>query len=162
MVPGERWVVNASPLILLGKLRRLDIVEALASSVAIPESVLREVSAGLRKDETGNATLDWASARQVADVPLPVSIANWDLGAGESQVIAHCLVEGQVPVLDDREARACALSHSLPLIGTLGIVLRARKRGLIPAARPLVNQIRAAGSFLDDELVEQALAQVGE
>ncbi len=149
-------------MILLGKLRRLDIVEALASSVAIPESVLREVSAGLRKDETGSATLDWASTHQVADVPLPIAIANWDLGPGESQVIAHCLAGAQVPVLDDREARACALAHSLPLIGTLGIILRAKKQGLIPAARPLTDEIRAAGSFLDDELVEQALAQVGE
>lgn len=161
-MPGERWVVNASPLILLGKLRRLDIIEALASSVAVPESVVREVSAGLRKDETGSRTLAWASARQVADVVLPVSIANWDLGSGESQVIAHCLARAQVPVLDDREARACAVAHSLPLIGTLGIVLRAKKRGLISAARPLADQIRAAGSFLDDELVEQALALVGE
>jgi len=161
-VTGKCWVINASPLILLGKLRRLDIVEALASSVVVPESVLREVSAGLRKDEAGSATLDWASARQVADVPLPVSIASWDLGPGESQVIAHCLAGAQVPVLDDGEARACALAHSLPLIGTLGIILRAKKGGLIPAARPLADQIRAAGSFLDDELVEQALALVGE
>lgn len=159
---GERWVINASPLILLGKLRRLDIVEALASSVAVPESVLREVGAGFWKDEPGSETLDWASARQVADVPLPVSIASWDLGSGESQVIAHCLAGAQVPVLDDGEARACALAHSLAVIGTLGIILRAKKRGLIPAARPLADQIQAAGSFLDDELVEQALAQVGE
>ena len=161
-MPGERWVVNASPLILLGKLRRLDIVEALASSIAVPDSVLREVGAGLSKDETGSATLDWASACHVADVPLPVSITSWDLGAGESQVIAHCLAGAQIPVLDDGEARACALAHSLPVIGTLGVILRARKLGLIPAARPLVDQIRAAGSYLNDELVEQALAQVGE
>ena len=79
-MPSDRWVLNASPLILLGKLRRLDLVEALASSVVVPESVLREVSAGLRKDETGSATLDWASAHQVADVPLPVAIANWIWG----------------------------------------------------------------------------------
>ena len=81
---------------------------------------------------------------------------------GEGRVLNHCLAEARIPVLDDREARACALAHSLPLIGTLGIVLRAKKRGFIPAARPLVDELRAAGSFLDDELVAQALAQVGE
>ncbi|MGH8594095.1 MAG: DUF3368 domain-containing protein [Gammaproteobacteria bacterium] len=48
------------------------------------------------------------------------------------------------------------------MIGTLGIMLRARKHGLVPAARPLVEQLLAAGSFLDEELVQQALAQVGE
>jgi len=68
---------------------------------------LREVGAGLWKDEVGSAMLDRASARQVADVPLPVSIASWDLGSGESQVIVYCLAGAQVAVLDDGEARAC-------------------------------------------------------
>jgi predicted nucleic acid-binding protein len=90
------------------------------------------------------------------------TILAWDLGAGESQVIAHCLEKGRRAVLDDGNARACALSHSIPIIGTLGIVLRAKKQGLIPAARPVIEQVRTAGSFLDDELVEQALAQIGE
>ncbi len=159
---GERWVINASPLILLGKLHRLDLLEALTAGVVVPASVLAEVAAGQGKDATTEATLAWADTRRVLDVSVPVTVANWDLGPGESQVIAHALADALVPVLDDGEARACALSHSLPMIGTLGIVLRARKQGLVPAARPLVEQILAAGSFLDEQLVEQALAQVGE
>lgn len=93
---------------------------------------------------------------------LAASVASWNLGAGETQVITHCLSGASVAVLDDGEARACAQAHTLPLVGTLGIILRARKRNLVPAARPLIEQILTAGSHLNRELVEQALKQVGE
>ncbi len=159
---GKRWVINASPLILLGKIHRLDLLDALASSQAVPRSVIREVEVGADQDAAANQALNWARERMVPDIALPLWVANWDLGAGESQVIAHCLTEPSVAVLDDGEARSCAQSRDIPLIGTLGIVLRARKQGLIPAARPLVEQIAAAGSFLHRSLIESVLAQVGE
>jgi predicted nucleic acid-binding protein len=65
-------------------------------------------------------------------------------------------------VLDDRAARRCAAAHNVPVIGTLGIVLRAKNNRQIESARPLVNELIAAGMFLDDEFVDQALATVGE
>ncbi len=159
---AKRWVVNASPLILLGKIQRLDLLEVFVPGAVVPESVIREIGAGAELDAAAHQAVDWARGRLVADVDLPLWVANWDLGAGESQVIAHSLLEPSVAVLDDGEARSCAQSRNIPLIGTLGIVLRARKQGMIPAARPLVEQLAAAGSFLHRSLIESALAQVGE
>lgn len=159
---SNRWVINASPLILLGKIRRLDLLEILAPALTVPDSVIREIDAGADYDSGASEVLTWARSHAVPDIALPISVANWDLGAGESQVIAHCLSAPSVAVLDDGEARACAQSNSLPLIGTLGVIVRARKQGLIPAARPLVEQIAAAGSFLSPSLIDSALMQVGE
>lgn len=65
-------------------------------------------------------------------------------------------------MLDDGEARACARSHELPLMGTLGVILRSRRLGMVPAARPLIEQLIAEGSFLDKALVERELAKLGE
>jgi len=161
-VSSSRWVINASPLILLGKIRRLDLLESLAPGLVVPQSVIGEVEAGATSDAGAYAALSWARAHAVTDLVLPISVANWDLGAGESQVITNCLAVPSVAVLDDGEARACAQWQALPLIGTLGIILRARKTGLIPVARPLVEEIAAAGSFLSRALIESALAQVGE
>lgn len=101
-------------------------------------------------------------ARTLADRVLAASVAHWDLGAGESQVLSHCLAGDRAAVLDDGEARAYAQSLGIPLIGTIGIILRARKLGLIPAARPLVDRVLAAGSRLSPLLAEGALRQVGE
>lgn len=65
-------------------------------------------------------------------------------------------------VLDDGEARAAAKVHAVPLVATLGVILRARRAGLVPAARPLVEGLLDSGSYLAADLVRQALAKVGE
>jgi predicted nucleic acid-binding protein len=65
-------------------------------------------------------------------------------------------------VLDDLAARRCAKAHNLPAIGSLGVVLRAKARGLLGQARPVVRTLTEAGMFLDDELIDSALKSVGE
>ena len=163
MVSSKPWVVNASPLILLGKLNRLDLLERMAPSLHVPESVIREVSmGGHQRDPATAASVTWADVHRHPDVPVLPTVANWDLGAGESQVISLCLQNSAVAVLDDGDARECARSHELPLIGTLGIILRARRLGLLPVARPLIDQLIAEGSFLDKSLIERELAKLGE
>lgn len=163
MATSKPWVVNASPLILLGKLGRLDLLERLAPALHVPDGVIREVSVGGRQpDPATAASVAWAHTHRQPDVPVLPSVAHWDLGAGESQVISQCIQNSAVAVLDDGEARACARSHELPLIGTLGVILRACRLGLVPAARPLIEQLIAEGSFLDKALVERELAKLCE
>jgi predicted nucleic acid-binding protein len=65
-------------------------------------------------------------------------------------------------VLDDRAARRCAAAHDVQVIGTLGVVLRAKNRGQVESARPLVKKLVAAGMFIGDEFVEAVLAGIGE
>lgn len=158
----DLWIVNASPLILLGKIEQLQLLEALVRRVAVPAAVVKELAAGADRDPEGSSTLAWAQARSVQDIPVPQSIAGWDLGAGESQVLAHCLSGRKRAVLDDAEARAAARVHGVPIIGTVGVILRARRANLIPAARPLIERLQERGAFLSDELVRLALAKVGE
>jgi predicted nucleic acid-binding protein len=50
----------------------------------------------------------------------------------------------------------------VPVIGTLGIVLRAKHAGQIQRARPLVEALIAAGMFLEREFMERVLTSVGE
>ena len=158
----EIWIINASPLILLGKLGRTDFLERLARQVIVPQAVFREIAAGATGDVAMEVALGWAATRVQDDILVPPSISAWDLGAGESQVLSHCLAGGHRAVLDDGEARAAAKVHSVPLVGSLGVILRARKAGLIPAARPLVEQLIESGSYLAADLVRQALHKVGE
>lgn len=158
---GEIWVINASPLILLGKLGRTDLLEKLARQVIVPKAVFGEVLAG-DGGAAMQAALDWAAPRVQDDITVLPRISAWDLGAGESQVLAHCLAGGHRAVLDDGEARAAAKVYSVPLVGTLGVILRARQSGLIPAARPLIEQLIKSGSYLSEDLIRQALLKVGE
>jgi predicted nucleic acid-binding protein len=62
--------------------------------------------------------------------------------------------------MDDAEGRRCARTLGMPLIGTLGIVLRARKAGLIPSAVDVIRELRLWGLFLDERMVQKALREV--
>jgi predicted nucleic acid-binding protein len=65
-------------------------------------------------------------------------------------------------VIDDRDARRCAKALSIPHIGTLGLVLLAKRLGLIAAARPVAERLRLSGMYLSDQVLDDALARVGE
>jgi len=156
-------VVNASPLILLARIDRLDLLTSLTKLLVVPEAVIREIQAGSDRDGTADKIKDLASILQVDDRPVPDQIRSWDLGAGESQVLAHGLERrGSEVVLDDLAARRCARSLGLTMIGTLGIVVLCRHRGIISAARPVIETLREAGLRLKPALMDQALAKVGE
>ncbi len=95
--------------------------------------------------------------------PVPTVIQSWDLGAGESAVLTWGYVNpGTEVILDDLAGRRCAASLGIPVRGTLGLVLKAKQRGAIPAARPVLEQLRSQGMYLSDRVILQALALVGE
>lgn len=155
------WVINASPLILMGKLDQLDLILQLAPQLIVPAAVIQEISAGAN-DTVTRKTINWAASFVVLDRVVPESIQSWDIGAGESQVLSHCLSTEHMAILDDGAARAAAKAHQVQLLGSLGIILRAKTNGLIPAARPMIEQLIASGSYLSANLVNAALRKVGE
>jgi predicted nucleic acid-binding protein len=160
---NETWVVNASPLIALGRVGQLELLGRLCDRVLIPDRVIAEVARGKRKDPSAPATLQWAERFATRDVDVLDFVAGWDLGAGESQVISLChRVEGMRAVLDDGEARRCAATLAIPMIGTLGVLLQAKKRGFILEARPVAESLLRNGLYFDQSLMDQALAACGE
>jgi len=157
----DALVVNASPLILLQKVDALFLLTALATEVIVPASVISEVRTGSAVASDAVERLPQLQVR--ADVPVPADIVAWDLGTGETQVLARALVTpGSEAVLDDRQGRRCAAALGIPATGTLGVVLRARRAGQIPAARPLVERLLAEGMYLSLQVADAALREVGE
>ncbi|OFW32931.1 MAG: hypothetical protein A3G76_11680 [Acidobacteria bacterium RIFCSPLOWO2_12_FULL_65_11] len=159
---SEAWVVNASPLILFSRIGRLDLIERLAPAILIPNAVIEEVRAGQQKDRSAATALKWAERYRVDNVTVVASIEPWDLGLGESQVIAHSVGAPRWAALDDRAARRCAVAHGVSVIGSLGVVLRAKKSLHVDRARPVVQELIAAGMFLEDEFVDRVLESIGE
>ncbi len=157
------WIVNASPLILLGKIGRLSLLSELADQLLIPERVAAEVGAQPDGEPTMVEIAHHDRCRIVPSIQVPPEIEAWDLGPGESQVLALTVsTVGSRAVLDDLAARRCAQSFGLPVIGTLGIVLRARTTGRIPLARPVLDELRRKGLYVSTQLMDAALARIGE
>lgn len=160
---SRRWVVNASPLILLGKVNEVRLLSMLTDELLVPDAVAHEV----RVKPDGEQALSELSAlpnvRFLSQVAIPRDVEVWDLGSGESEVLARALeLEGSRAIIDDLEARRCGQALGVGVIGTLGVALRAKRWGLIPAARPIVARLREVGLYLSDDLVEKALAHLDE
>jgi len=160
---NEPRVVNASPLIYLARCGLLDLLRLRGEDVRVPAAVAEEIHRRGPTDPTVRAMADTPWLKIVPTPVTPDSIQSWDLGMGESSVLAWALAHpGTMAILDDLAARRCAEALAIPCIGTLGLVLLAKRLGRIPAARPTLVALRLAGLYLSDAVMNRALALVGE
>ena len=160
---AERPAVNASPLILLARANLLDLLQLAGPDIVVPAPVADEILREGPQDPAARAleTMPWVTI--VEAPPVPAVVQAWDLGAGESSVLAWALGHpGTVAIVDDLAARRCAAALHVPVRGTLGLILLAKQRGRIEAARPVLDGMRATGMYLSDAVLNQALALVGE
>jgi len=162
---SKRWVVDTSPLILLHKINHLSLLIELSEKIIIPKAVSDE----LLSYEEDRAAWDVFSHSSPKIITLKDAlenhpdIAGWDLGKGESEVITYAITNtGYEAVLDDMEARKCAATFNIPLRGTVGIILRAKKKKLIPAVKPLIEALKDAGMRFNEDWIKEALRLVGE
>jgi len=114
-------------------------------------------------DSTVRALGNTPWLRIVASPPVPEVILDWGLGPGESAVLAYAVAHtGTEAIIDDLHGRRCASVLGIPVRGTLGIVLVAKNRGLIPLARPVMEDLIGRGLYLSREVLDEALRRVGE
>jgi predicted nucleic acid-binding protein len=161
---AERPAVNASPLIFLARAALLELLRDVAGQeIIVPAPVADEIRRRGPDDVTVRAMqhADWLVV--VEPPPIPPLISAWDLGAGESSVLAWAHAHpGAEAILDDLAGRRCAAVLGIPVRGTLGLILIAKQRGYVPAARPVLERLRKSGMYLSDAVLDRALALVGE
>jgi predicted nucleic acid-binding protein len=112
----KKWVVKASPLIVLARINHLFLLHHVAAELVVPAEVAREIAQGPEDDPVRQWLLSYGQAlvREV-QVILPMIIA-WNLGLGETKVLAWAYENPEYEViLNDRAARNCALSLNLPV-----------------------------------------------
>jgi predicted nucleic acid-binding protein len=159
----ERPAVNASPLILLARAGLLEFLQLAGPEIVVPSAVADEIRREGPNDPAVRALEATAWLKVVEAPPLPTVIQGWDLGAGESAVLAWAHAHpGTLAIVDDLAGRRCAAALRIPVRGTLGLVLIARQRGQIKAARPVLESMRASGMYLSDAVMNRALELVGE
>jgi len=136
------FICNTSPLQYLHQLGRLEILPALTGQVIIPVPVIAELAAGraLGCDVPDVRGLPWVAVRQPVSAPaLPLAA---DLGRGEAAVLALALESPDaVVILDDALGRQAAELLGLRMTGTLGLLLDARKQGLILKIAPVLDEL---------------------
>jgi len=156
-------VINASPLIFFSRGQRMDILHHFADPIFVPEPVAHEIRMRGLQDITAKSLENTSWLEIVASPPTPEIISDWALGPGESSVLSYAYANpGVEAIIDDLNGRKCASLLKIPVRGTLGIILVAKKRGLIPKARPVIEELIRSGLYLSRQILDEALRRVGE
>jgi predicted nucleic acid-binding protein len=144
-------------LIHLSRIGRVDLLRELYAEVLVPRAVADEVARHALRGIDGGLASGWLKRVEPAD-PSRVDQIERDLGGrGEAQVIAVALeLESAIVLIDERAARTYARSQGLPVRGTLGVVLHAKRRGLIERATAVLDELRRSGFWLDDTTYRKA------
>ena len=161
-MPINQVVVNASPLIVLFKSKQAELLPQLFTDIRVPTAVVTEIMSAEQSDLAKQKLPEADWLKHVEQEVEPI-IQNWDLGAGESTVLSFAL---QYPeyraVIDDGAARRCARSLNIATLGTGGVLVLAKRRGLIASATQAIQQVRDAGLWLSDDVVNLLIQKAGE
>jgi len=158
----RKVVCNTTPLLSLLKIEHLHLLEKLYTSVIVPEGVWQEIEAGQKGLFYADLSiLPWLKIQAVQH-PASVHYLT-DLDQGEAEVIVLAReIKADLVIIDERLGRTYAMHFGLPLTGTLGVLLRAKKSGHIPVVKPLLNLLRERGVWLSDRVFKEVVRLAGE
>lgn len=158
-----RVVTNTSPLVYLFRLGLLDLLHQLYGQVVVPQSVVDELSVGRSEgfDVPDCSIHEWMVVETIAIPPLLRLVTA--LGRGEAEALALALSRPtDLVLLDDGAARQLASMQSLRFTGTLGMLVQAKRQGLVSEVMPLVQQLQGAGFRMTTALISMIARQAGE
>lgn len=154
---GDVVVCDASPLIILARVQQLDLLQKLFANVYAPPAVWSEATAdALAPGADVLLGTSWIRVRAPSAVPAS------RLGLGEREALGLAAELSAVLVVDDGAARAEALALGVRITGTLGILRRAKREGLVAAVAPTISRMRSIGLRVSDALVDALLRDIGE
>jgi predicted nucleic acid-binding protein len=149
---SEVAVTNSTCLIGLERIGRLEILPQVFSSIFIPLAVQQEVG----------INADWPIVQSVANLAL-IAALKTQLDPGEAEAIALAIELGDVfLIIDERNARRIAQQMGLKVIGTLGMLLRAKEKGVISEVKPVIMSLESVNFRIAPALIQKALILAGE
>jgi len=158
-------VSNTSPIINLATVGQLELLQRLYGKVIIPEAVYYEIAI-VGDGQPGAAQVqafDWIETRQVTNRAL-VALLQLEVDKGEAEAIILADELGaDLLLLDERRGRAVASRLELKFVGLLGVLIEAKRKGLVVAVRPILDDlISKSGFWVSRELYDRVMQAAGE
>jgi len=154
-------VADCSALVALSVCDSLHLLEQLFASVAVPETVYWEAT---QPDKQEAQALKQFLQGKVHKVDLHHYVfldAFADAGETEAMVLYKQLSADKL-LIDDRRGRKVAKINQIDTIGSLGILLAAKAKGLLLEVAPLLRQIEQSDIYLSPDLIATVLELAGE
>ncbi|MDR3328850.1 MAG: DUF3368 domain-containing protein [Prevotellaceae bacterium] len=156
-------VCDSSPVVALATVDKLGLLDALFHEVVIPRRVFEELTVP-DKPEAEKIRV-WAQAKvvaQAANSPL-VRTLNMLLDAGESEAMAlYWERKASYLLIDEKRGRRIAAQNEVRVVGTFGILLMSKQRGLIATVKPVMDLLRCSAIRFSDKLYHAILELAGE
>ncbi len=147
----EPAVSNSTCLIILERIGQLNLLPALFEPVWVPPKVQEEFA----------IPLDWLRVEAPSNTAL-VAVLKALVDEGEAEAIALAREKEALLILDDRKARRWARQLGIRLVGTAGVLVRAKRQGIIKAVKPLLEAVQQKGFYLSPDLTAEILRLAGE
>ena len=159
----HKVIVNSTPLIVLCGIGELEILQKLYQEIFIPTAVFQEVTA--IEDSASmqiKAAYEWIHVKSICD-NREKKMYKAKLHAGEVEVMILAQEEGaNLVIIDDNAAKKTAKYLGLTVTGTLGILLKAKRQGIVEKVSPLLSKMKQNGFYIDSRIEAFVLEQAGE
>jgi len=156
-------IADAGPITALSKSHSLGLLQSLFEQVVITDSVLKELDSS--KDETLAAVNAAIVQGWLVSVIVPITdpeLAKM-LDPGEVSSILYSLDHNRIPLLiDEYKGKQWAKKQDIPVIGTAGILIKAKQMKLIPLVKPLLLDMQSKGYWLSNQFINTVACMVDE
>jgi predicted nucleic acid-binding protein len=157
----RKVVSNATPIISLAVIDRLAFMEDIFKKIYIAEAVYDEITSarypGYKELDSTLFEVKRIHDRESLD-PL---LDDLDLGEAESILLAG-EIKADVLIMDERSGYKIAQKKGLFVIGTLTVLLMAKKRGMIKEVKPMLDQMIQKGRWYSNHVYDYFLKSIGE
>jgi len=156
-------IVNSTPLIVLCGIGHLEILKKLYQEIMIPIAVYQEVTAkgdsACRQIQTAG---EWIRVEKITDY-AEKKMYKARLHDGEVEVMILAQEKNaDLVILDDNAAKKTAKYLGLTVTGTLGVLLKAKKQGIITEVHTLLSEMKLNGFYISKAVEQIVLEQAGE
>ncbi len=139
----EKIVTNTSPLLSLSKMQVFEAIGKLPFKFVCPAEVEAEILAGANQGYETTIP-DWLKTVSLKNPLSPLAAAALD--QGEAAVIQLALENNISRVcIDELKGRRAALAVGLKVVGSLGLLGKAKTLGFIPSVRPFIEKAKVQG-----------------
>ena len=154
-------VADASPLVTLAICDCLNVLETLFGEVRVSQTVFDEVAFG---HKPGADKLAIYLQNKIISINLESYIIGAEmLDKGELTSIAlYKHLQADYLLIDEKAGRKVAKINQIKIIGSLGVLIEAKRKGIIPLLKPYVEILRQSKTHFGEDLLTYALTAVGE
>lgn len=160
-----RVVSNTSPLSNLAVIGELNLLQKIYSKILIPPTVYDELMRFQEIQLVISTVIEtgWLEVRTPQNIQM-IQTLNQFLDPGEAAAIALAVdISADRLLIDERLGRSIASQYSLKIRGILGILLNAKRQGLISEIKPLLDRLTGEAGFrVSQTLYDRILQESGE